>query len=117
MNEKTHSLKVAYRRASDYHILPIAGGIAGVTPQNMVICHVYLETPDLPEYSELVFNSDSTLKEELIPDVKVSREILVGLLLRPSDAIELGNLLLTAGNTLSDKPETKSNAGPENATS
>lgn len=80
------------QKDKDYKIIPVSGVWGGLTPHGLVTCELFMEKLALPERVVV----DETGKElSRHPDKQyVTREIMVGLVMRPEIARSIGEWLI-----------------------
>jgi hypothetical protein len=89
-------IKVKYEYAPDYRKIPATGAWGGLSPNAEVIINFYVEFKTKPESATLHVDENGHIKEEIQEqdDINLTRELLMGLVLRPDIAKSIGSFLI-----------------------
>jgi hypothetical protein len=96
-SKENQAIKVNYRRAADYRVLPVTGAFGGSTPAGTVICHIYADLGPWPEATEIVVSADGTAQENYSQSGSIERELFASLQMTPQVAMIIGNWLIERG--------------------
>lgn len=102
-NGPREKVRFVFRKAPDCRTIAANGAYGGLTPRGDVHMHLFIESPAVPEVTEMVPEEDGSPGPETAVSPKaeegiravVEREVQVGVLMSPSTARLLGRWLLT----------------------
>jgi len=91
-------IKIAFRKALDYRIIPVTGAWGGVNPQGEIVFDLFVEKLEVPESVQIKIEPGR-------PPVEISREgqihvreSQIGVVVRPDIARSLGEWLIQKAN-------------------
>ncbi|PKN30747.1 MAG: hypothetical protein CVU64_02020 [Deltaproteobacteria bacterium HGW-Deltaproteobacteria-21] len=96
MEEKQDEINVKYTKSPDYKIMAATGAFGGPTPQGEILCNFFIEFQEPPEHQVLTIGEGGEVKREMTKVGKAyfTRELQVGVLLRPDLARVIGKWLI-----------------------
>jgi len=92
----SQEIKVKYEYASDYRKIPATGAWGGLTPNGEVVVNFFVEFITKPDSIKIRIDETGIIeqKNQEHKDMTWTREILVGIVLRPDIAESIGQFLL-----------------------
>ncbi|MBL7196378.1 MAG: hypothetical protein ISS64_08830 [Desulfobacterales bacterium] len=95
-------IKIDYGKASGYKMVSATGIYGGPTPSGSLACNFFIESRRPPDELKVTIAPDNQITEEEIykelPDYQ--RELQVGVILSPHDAVSIGEWLVRQGKLL-----------------
>jgi hypothetical protein len=89
-------IRISFRKAEGYKLVPATGAWGGVTPQGEIVFDLYVERKQFPQHIVMVRQESGGYKED--EDRKeegaMVREAQVGVVLRPDIAYQIGKWLM-----------------------
>ncbi len=97
MSDKTKTIPVTFKKSKDYRTISAHGAYGGVTPSGEVITHLFIEHETFPD--DLIIEIDEKgqrIKETRnTKDLKMTRELQVGIVMSPGVAKVVGEWLIS----------------------
>lgn len=92
----SQEIKVKYEYAPDYRKIPATGAWGGLTPNGEVIINFFVEFITKPDSIKIKIDETGIVeqKNQEAKDITWTRELLVGVVLRPDIAESIGQFLL-----------------------
>jgi len=88
-------VKIVYRRAPDYRLLPATGAWGGPSVNGEIVVNFFVDRVQEPDSVILVVEEHSgTGTEKPLPPPQNVREMLVGVVMRPDIALSIGQFLV-----------------------
>ena len=94
-------IDVTFKKSKDYRRIAATGAWGGPTPNAHILCEFFIEALDEPESIKLNIKPDGTHEEtERIGGQGYTRELQMGVILRPDVALAIGEWLVKHANNL-----------------
>lgn len=92
----SNEIKVKYVNAPDYRKIPATGAWGGVSPNAEVVVNFFVEFQSTPESTILKFDESGKIEEKRDEgeENQLTRELLVGVVMRPDIARSVGQFLI-----------------------
>lgn len=92
----SQEIKVKYEYASDYRKIPATGAWGGLTPNGEVVVNFFVEFITKPESVKIKIDETGIIeqKSQEVKNTSWTRELLVGVVMRPDIAKSVGHFLL-----------------------
>lgn len=87
-------LKIEFRKASDYKIIPVTGAWGGVSPQGEIIFDLFVETREAPQSITMRIEQGRVPEEIHKEEGVIIRESQIGIVVRPDIALSIGKWLI-----------------------
>jgi len=87
-------LKIEFRKASDYKIIPVTGAWGGVSPQGEIIFDLFVETREAPRSITMRIEQGRVPEEIHKEEGVIIRESQIGIVVRPDIALSIGKWLI-----------------------
>ena len=91
-------IKIAFRKAADYRIIPVTGAWGGVNPQGEIVFDLFVEKLEVPESVQIKVEPGRPPVEIAREGQVHVRESQIGIVVRPDIARSLGEWLLQKAN-------------------
>jgi hypothetical protein len=89
-------IRIFYKKASDFKVVPVSGAWGGVTPQGYVHCELFHERAENPESVVLDIGQQPPKEIDRSPQGQMFiRESMVGLAMHPEIARSVGRWLIS----------------------
>lgn len=94
--EKIKKVRFKYNIPSDYQIIYANGVYGGITPRGELHCNFFFEHSGIPEVedAELMKDGKVKMKEKELEEVIINRDLKVGIVLSPEQALSIANWML-----------------------
>ena len=92
----SNEIKVKYSYAPDYRKIPATGAWGGLSPNAEIVINFFVEFQSPPDSTILKFDETGKIEEKKDEgeELHVTRELLVGVVMRPDIAKSVGQFLL-----------------------
>jgi len=90
-------IKFIHKRSDDYKLIYANGVFGGPTPRGEIVCHFFVEAFDIPESQTFELTKEGKIGKQIKTEaekVPVTRELKVGIVLRPDVAENVANWLI-----------------------
>jgi len=90
-------IKIFFRRAAEFKMIPVSGVWGGLTPQGNVYCDFFFEKAEIPENVVVQVGEGGTPAKEVGRNPQNQmfvREVVVGLSMQPEIARSIGQWLI-----------------------
>lgn len=91
-------IKITFKKAADYRIIPVTGAWGGVSPQGEIIFDLFVEKLEVPESVKIKVEPGRPPVEMAREGQVHIRESQIGVVVRPDIARSLGEWLIQKAN-------------------
>jgi hypothetical protein len=87
-------IKITFKKALDYRIIPVTGAWGGINPQGEIILDLFVEKLEVPDSVKIKVEPDHPPVEIAIEGQVHIRESQIGVVVRPDIARSIGEWLI-----------------------
>ena len=87
-------LKIEYRKASDYKLIPVTGAWGGLSPHGEIIFDLFVEKRETPQSVTVKIEQGKVPQEIQTEEGVIVRESQIGIVVRPDIALVIGKWLI-----------------------
>ncbi len=91
-------IKIAFKKAPDYRLIPVTGAWGGINPQGEIIFDLYVEKLEIPESVKIRVEPGRPPTEIAREGQVHVRECQIGVVVRPDIARSIGEWLIQKAN-------------------
>jgi hypothetical protein len=91
---KMSDVKIEFRKASDYKMIPVTGAWGGVNPQAEIVFDLFVEKRETPPSVTMRIEMGKAPQEMPIEEGVIVREFQIGIVVRPDIAFSIGKWLI-----------------------